>query len=161
MKTVLAPVDFSTVTNRVIADAIKLARPLKGRIILLHVVPPPLAIRNVLPAVEDVKLRAQAASKEADQKLADLKRAFQRRFPSIGLVHVIGAPVASIIEQARALEAAYIVIGSHGHTAAYDMVMGSVASGVIKDAPCPVLVIPPISAQGAVSTRSGPTAVTA
>ena len=161
MKTVLAPVDFSAVTNRVIADAIKIARPLKGRIILLHVVPPPLAIRNVLPAVEDVKMRSHAASKEADQKLSDLKRAFQRRFPSIGLIHVIGAPVASIIQQARELEANYIVIGSHGHTAAYDMVMGSVASGVIKEAPCPVLVIPPLSAQGAVSARAGAAAATA
>lgn len=160
MKTVLAPIDFSPVTNRIIADAIKLARPLKGRIILLHVVPPPLAIRNVLPAVEDVKMRAQAASKEADQKLADLKRAFQRRFPSIGLVHVIGAPVASIIDQARTLEADYIVLGSHGHSAAYDMVMGSVASGVVKQAPCPVLVIPPISTLGEAGAGPGPTAAT-
>ena len=56
---------------------------------------------------------------------------------------------------AQKLGAEYIVIGSHGHSAAYDVLMGSVASGVVKKSPCSVLVVPPISAE--VKAETGPT----
>jgi universal stress protein A len=35
------------------------------------------------------------------------------------------------------------VLGSHGHTAFYDLLVGSTAAGVLKHAPCPVVVVPP------------------
>jgi nucleotide-binding universal stress UspA family protein len=35
-----------------------------------------------------------------------------------------------------------IVIGSHGHGALYHLFAGDVASGILKDAKCPVLVVP-------------------
>jgi nucleotide-binding universal stress UspA family protein len=154
MKTVIAAVDFSSVTNRIADEAIKLARLLKGRVVFLHVVPPPLAIRNILPAIEDVKLRTKSEGREADEKLAALKHAFQRKFPKIDLVRITGAPVTSIAEQARELGVEYIVIGSHGHTAVYDIVMGSVASGVVTKAPCPVLIVPPVSAVAELNPQS-------
>lgn len=147
MKTVIAPVDFSPVSNRVVNAAIKLARLLKGRLVLLHVVPPPLAIRDALPAVEDVALKSKSAGREADKKLADLKAAFQRKFEPIEVVRLTAPPVAGIVEEAQKLEAEYIVIGAHGHSAVHDVIMGSVASGVMKKAVCPVLVVPPIAAQ--------------
>jgi nucleotide-binding universal stress UspA family protein len=161
MKTVIAPVDFSIVTNRIITEAIKLARLLKGRVVLLHVVPAPLPIRNVLPAVEDVKLRMMSTGREAEEKLSELKRAFQRKFPAIDLVRVTGSAVACIVEQAQTLSADYIVIGSHGHSAAYDVLMGSVASGVMKKSPSPVLVVPPVTAGVKAKTRSTAAAVPA
>ena len=35
-------------------------------------------------------------------------------------------------------------MGSHGHTALYDLLAGSTATGVIKRAPCPVVIMPPV-----------------
>jgi nucleotide-binding universal stress UspA family protein len=58
-------------------------------------------------------------------------------------VHVVGSPVPEIIEQAKTCAADYIVIGSHGHTAFYDLLVGSTANGVLKRAKCPVLIVPP------------------
>jgi Universal stress protein family len=46
---------------------------------------------------------------------------------------------------ARPLEAAYIVLGSHGHTALYELIVGGTAAGILRDASCPVLIIPPPS----------------
>src|SRR4051812_32015198 len=147
MKTVIASVDFSPVTNRIVDAAIKLARSLKGRVVLLHVVAPPAAIRDVLPAIEDVALHAMSSRNEADRKLGELKHSVQRRFPGIDLVRLSGSPVTCIVEEARRRTADYVVIGSHGHSAVYDALIGSVAMGVMKKAPCPVVVVPPISAQ--------------
>jgi hypothetical protein len=36
----------------------------------------------------------------------------------------------------------HYVIGSHGHTAFHDLLVGGTASGVLKRATCPVVVVP-------------------
>jgi nucleotide-binding universal stress UspA family protein len=33
-------------------------------------------------------------------------------------------------------------MGSHGHTALYDLIAGSTTTRVLKGAPCPVVVVP-------------------
>lgn len=144
MKTVIAAVDFSSNTNRVALAALKLGRLLKGKVLFLHVVPPPAAIRDVLPAVEDVELRTLSTGHDADKKLAELKHTFQRKFRPIECKRSVGVAVATIVDEARNAGAEYIVLGSHGHSAVYDALLGSVATGVARKAPCPVLVIPPL-----------------
>ena len=49
----------------------------------------------------------------------------------------------AILAKARSARAAYIVMGSHGHGAIYDLLVGSTTHGVLMNAPCPVLVVPP------------------
>ena len=51
--------------------------------------------------------------------------------------------MANIIEQAQKSRAAYIVMGSHGHSALYDLLAGSTTTGVLKRSTCPVLIVPP------------------
>ncbi|HSH76231.1 MAG TPA: universal stress protein [Longimicrobiales bacterium] len=53
-----------------------------------------------------------------------------------------GPTVETILEQAQKLEAGLIVVGSHGHGAAYDLTVGSISSGLIRRSPVPVLVVP-------------------
>jgi nucleotide-binding universal stress UspA family protein len=58
-------------------------------------------------------------------------------------VLLTGSPTLQIVDQARKLDANFVVLGSHGHSALYDLLAGSTASGVLKKSPCPVVVIPP------------------
>ena len=146
MKSILVPVDFSAVTSRVVDSAIKLARMAKARVVLLHVVPSPSVIRNVLPAVEDVRMRQASTGHQAEKKLIELKRAFRRKCSNIELVHLTGSAASRIVAHAQTIGATHIVLGSHGHSALRDALVGSVASSVIKTAPCPVLVIPALNA---------------
>lgn len=146
MKSILAPVDFSAVTPRVVDAAIKLARTLHARVVLLHVVPQPAAIRNVLPAVEDVRMRTKAVEHDAAKQLLELKRASRRRLRELEVLHLCGPAAKQIVAQARDQKAVYIVLGSHGHSALRDALVGSVAGAVIKTAPCPVLIVPPARA---------------
>ncbi|TFG65934.1 MAG: universal stress protein [Gemmatimonadales bacterium] len=55
---------------------------------------------------------------------------------------VQGPTVDTILRQAEKLEADLIVVGSHGHGAMYDMLVGSISAGVIRRSTVPVLVVP-------------------
>jgi nucleotide-binding universal stress UspA family protein len=55
---------------------------------------------------------------------------------------VTGLAAEAIAEAARRFAADYIVMGSHGHTAFYDLVIGSTTHGVIQRAKCPVVIVP-------------------
>ena len=142
MKTVLAPIDFSAVSERVIARAIGLARATDARLVLLHVVSPVHAVgRNLVLTVAGAEYLA-AADKSVGQRLAKLQRSLRDDGVTAHVIHVIGDPRECIIEQAERLGADYIVMGSHGHSAFYDLLVGSTASGVLKRAVCPVVLVP-------------------
>ena len=53
----------------------------------------------------------------------------------------VGEPAAAIVKAAKDWPANMIVIGSHGRHGARRALLGSVAEIVMRDAPCPVLVI--------------------
>jgi nucleotide-binding universal stress UspA family protein len=59
----------------------------------------------------------------------------------------IGAPHTSIVEVAEREGADLIVMATHGRTGLSHILLGSVTEKVVARAPCPVLVIPRISAQ--------------
>ena len=50
--------------------------------------------------------------------------------------------IPHILKTAEEQRADFIVMGSHGHTAFYDFLVGSTTHGVLKSAPCPVVVLP-------------------
>ncbi|RMF20673.1 MAG: universal stress protein, partial [Cyanobacteria bacterium J083] len=53
-----------------------------------------------------------------------------------------GATVTTILQEAAKLQAEMIIIGSHGHSSLYKALLGSVSEGIIRQATCPVLIIP-------------------
>jgi nucleotide-binding universal stress UspA family protein len=143
MKTILAAIDFSRVTPRVINAAVQLAQALGGRVVALYSVPPPPPIATELASLgAPVVFTPDDLARAAGQHLLRLRRDLKRRGLSIETVCATGFAVTQIVAQAKRLRASYVVIGSHGHTAFYDLVVGSTTSGVLKRAPCPVVVIP-------------------
>jgi nucleotide-binding universal stress UspA family protein len=52
-----------------------------------------------------------------------------------------GAPAAEILRIAAEQQASLIVIATHGRTGLKRLALGSVAEQVIREAPCPVLVV--------------------
>jgi nucleotide-binding universal stress UspA family protein len=98
--------------------------------------------------IEDVVPLIEAAEKAATQLLAQWRDYLKSGEVSAKTVKIEGFPSKEIVDQAKALEADYIVMGSHGHTAFYDLLIGSTTSGVLKKAPCPVVVVPARPAPG-------------
>jgi nucleotide-binding universal stress UspA family protein len=55
---------------------------------------------------------------------------------------VSGLPARKILGEADRLEATLIVMGSHGHGALFNLLMGTVCNGVLRKSRCPVVVVP-------------------
>jgi nucleotide-binding universal stress UspA family protein len=142
MKTILTPVDFSNITSAVLREASSLARALNGRVVLLAVVQPPVVVSEYAVAMDNIAEITAAGEKNAALRLAKLEEELKTDFVSVESVEVVGAPVANILDQAEKYDADYIVMGSHGHTAFYDLLVGSTTHGVLMRAKCPVVIVP-------------------
>ena len=141
MKTILTPVDFSSATKSVVAEATALARALDGRVVLITVIQPPVFLSEYA-VLENIAEITVAGEKSAAKNLARLQADLEREGISTETLQFVGSPITHIVEQAAKLKADYIVMGSHGHTALYDLLVGSTTHGVLMRASCPVIILP-------------------
>lgn len=142
MKTILAPVDFSAVTDPVLETATSLAEAYEGRLVLLNIVQPPMITSEYGAGLENVQEVMLVSERAAAKNLAALQDRLTTRGIPLQVVQLTGAPIPLILDQARQSAADFIVMGSHGHTALYDLIVGSTTHGVLKGAPCPVIILP-------------------
>ncbi|SDR75737.1 universal stress protein [Opitutus sp. GAS368] len=144
MKAILVPVDFSAATTRVCDAACALAKITKARLVLLHVIEPPPVLLGDAYAFDAGALAAAvtAGEKYATRRLRALGRRCSGGQQAVQTVQITGRTVATILAKAASTKAAYIVLGSHGHGLAYDLLVGSTAQGVLRKARCSVLVVP-------------------
>lgn len=147
MTHLLAAIDFSPISLEVLKQAAALTRSMQGQLTLLHVAAPNPGFVGYEAGPQEVRdARADELRKEHQvlmKQATDLQQTGIKARPLL----VEGATVATILGQAAKLPADYIVIGSHGHGALYSALLGSVSSGVIASAPCPVIVVPHRSIQ--------------
>jgi nucleotide-binding universal stress UspA family protein len=138
----LVPIDFSGVSDLVISEAKQLACALKAKVWLIHIAEP-----------EPDFVGFEAGPKTVREQMARKYRAEHQKIQShAGVLHdagveaeallVQGGIIDSILEQAEKLDAAMIVMGSHGHTGLKRVVMGSIAEGVLRRASCAVHIVP-------------------
>jgi nucleotide-binding universal stress UspA family protein len=143
MKTILAPIDFSPVSDAVIDAAQLLARATSARIVVLSIAQPPIVTSDYGPMLENIGEIIAASEKTLARRLKQLvKRVSTPELP-VETVQLTGSPAGLILAQAKIEDADYIVMGSHGHTALYDLLVGSTTHQVLRKAPCPVLIVPP------------------
>lgn len=157
MKTILAPVDFSSATTAVAVEASAIARAVGGRVVLLSVIQPPAAVAEYAPLIQDIAEITAAGEKAAATKLARLQTQLQAEGLEADTAQVVGAPVQHIISEAERVDADYIVMGSHGHTALYELLVGSTTHGVLKRAHCPVVIVPPARVKAATADTAAAT----
>jgi len=142
MKTILTPVDFSGITDSVVAASADLARAHNGRVVLLNVTQPPIITSEYAPYLVNIGEIMLVSEKAAAKQLARLADRLKEQGIESDTLQFTGPPATHILKQAEELDADFIVMGSHGHTAFYDLLVGSTTHGVLLKAPCPVLVVP-------------------
>jgi nucleotide-binding universal stress UspA family protein len=129
---IFCPVDFSEVSRQALLDAAELARREEASLTVLHVRDDPTGTGRPLESETAEEFAAlEALRGEAEWIRGD----------RVGAV-VLSGPVASSIAQfASDTGADLIVMGSHGRTGIQRWSLGSVAEAVLRQAPCPVLVV--------------------
>lgn len=74
------------------------------------------------------------------EAIAAAEAALQQEGVSVEGFLVHGRPGSAIVDEAAAMEADLVVVGSRGHGSIATMLLGSTASEIVDHAPCPVLV---------------------
>jgi nucleotide-binding universal stress UspA family protein len=158
MKTILHPTDFSERSEFAFRLACALARDHGARLLVLHVVVP-----AVLYGEGMVVLPPESYQRQAEEKLQrlhpyDPKVAVESRVAE-------GDPTQEILRVAQEANCDLIVMGTHGWTGLGRFLMGSVAEGVVRKAPCPVLTVkmpmPQIKSSGEPTPEKGAEVVAA
>ena len=145
MKTIIAPIDFSKATASVIDAAVSLASALDGRIVLLHIVQPLIITSDYGLTMDNFQETIVSSEQHAARRLAELSESLRAKgVKNVETAQISGPARAGIVEQAKKFEADYIVMGSHGHTAFYDLMIGSTTQYVVQKAHCPVVIVPRI-----------------
>ncbi|GAB4166602.1 MAG: universal stress protein [Terrimicrobiaceae bacterium] len=145
MKTLLVPLDFSDATRPLLGQAASLAASLGARVILLHIIEP---IATAVPVGASMDVLTATPPPESidpaviEKRLEGLAQSLVPAPAAVDIRVVTGLAVDDIIQTARDENADYIVLASHGHGALYHLFSGSVVTGVLKHAPCPVVVVP-------------------
>jgi nucleotide-binding universal stress UspA family protein len=143
MKAILAAIDFSNVTNLVIAEAATLARALGGKVVLVTVLVEPVFLKEYAAPQKSIAKITVAHERAVRNRLAAVQERLQSEFVPAETVVRRGNAALHILEEAQKRDAAFIVIGSHGHTAFFELVLGSTTQAVLKRARQPVVIIPP------------------
>lgn len=145
MSTILVPVDFSDVTASVVATARRCATAFGSRLVLLNVAEPEPDFVGFEAGPPTVRVNVARDFRVEHQRLDALKAECAAAGGEVVALHIQGPIVEKILHEAATQQAELIVIGSHGHGALYDLLVGGVTHGVIKAARCPVVVVPALN----------------
>jgi nucleotide-binding universal stress UspA family protein len=126
----------------VVEEAGALAKRAGARVVLLHVEPPEPAFIGYEAGPQSVRDNVARGIRENDGRLHELRDRLRKKKIEAECLLIQGPAVEKILEESERLKAAYVVIGSHGHGALYDLVVGSVCDGVVRRSKCPVLIVP-------------------
>jgi nucleotide-binding universal stress UspA family protein len=140
-KHVLVAVDYSDCAFNALEIAADLAKSQHAAFDILNVIDPLQAIPPVVDPYGAIQPWLVALNEDAVKLLHDYTAAMQATGLTAKSTLLDGPPAVTIVEFARKISADLIVIGSHGRKGLSRMMLGSVAESVMRDAPCPVLVV--------------------
>jgi len=144
--TLLVPTTPTDIAPKLVATVCELARGLGADIEVLTVVPALDAVdpHTTLTPSDD------AVAKTLDQLTASTRAALAGPLAELeAAAHDVrvqvahGGPVDAILARAHEIDPDYLVMGTAGRTGMRRALLGSVAEGVLRKAPCPVVVVPP------------------
>jgi nucleotide-binding universal stress UspA family protein len=146
-QTIIHPTDFDEPSKEAFRVARHLAEALGARVIVYHLVPPPAVVTQDGRVVHDPKMADPV-------DLWSEYRRLQADTPEVPVEYAVavgdkGGAKDMLEAKIRELgESVLVVMGSHGRKGLRRLLWGSKAEEVVREVPCPVLVVksPPASA---------------
>ena len=138
---IFCPIDFSPGSREAFAKAVELARESNALLVLAHV-----SETAGWQAITGFPLAPEVVHKVAATEEAELakwkSRALELGVKEVAIRVLAGTPwdqILTAVGSDRAID--LIVMGTHGRTGLQHVLLGSVAERVVRQAPCPVLVV--------------------
>jgi nucleotide-binding universal stress UspA family protein len=144
-KTILVPHDFSSSANHAAAIARDESKLHGARLLLLHVIDFPTAIKPETVIVPDAtgapnNVREYAVS-AAETHLEDIVARLAKDGVTATSFIRVGNPIDEITRFIDEEKVSLVVMGTHGRTGLAHLLVGSVAERVVRMATCPVLTV--------------------
>lgn len=138
---ILVPVDFSEHADRGLAYGQALARRTGARLHALHVLPATFFPDAYFAEAAEIRAMVKAARERVPEELDRHVRRVLGEDTDVTIHLEAGAPAVTIAAVAEELGIDLLVMASHGRTGLDRMLIGSVAEGVVRRVPCPVLTV--------------------
>jgi len=155
---ILVCLDGSKLAEQIMPYATEEAIRFQGKLVLLQVVPEPVAFSPAIPGEAPVPLQAEImaeAMKEALSRARDylekLAAPLRKRGIQVETVATSGRAGEAILNYANTNSINLITIATHGRGGLRRAVFGSVADHVLRESGLPVLVIRPQHEKGDLS----------
>ena len=137
IQNIVVPIDFSAPSLMALKYAVELARPLRARLTLLHVLERQLPL-NVLTEADLGKIEADHRE-DAFRRLGTLLAPEDEDDLDVRLVLKVGNPRVEIEAAAEQLHADLVVLGTHGRGRLGRLMLGSVTEGLLRKLHIPVM----------------------
>lgn len=137
LKSIMVPIDFSNASTKALTYAVALAKQSGAKITPIFVVELPEVVGLFQLLLEEDEMKEACKGKV-------LKFLRKASVPHDVIADVLvrkGRPHHEITDAARTLKVDLIVISTHGYTGVNRAILGSVTERVVREAPCPVLVV--------------------
>ena len=139
---ILVAVDLSPASSRVVEAAGRVAKLTGAKVYVLHAAEPEPDFVGYDAGPEVVRTQVAQELRREHRDVQALAEKLRNDGLDATALLVRGPTVETTLKEADSLEAELIVVGTHGHGAVYDVLIGSYSAGIIRKSTLPVLVVP-------------------
>ena len=139
---ILVAVDLSPASEKVVEAAGTVAKLTGAAVYVLHAAEPEPDFVGYDAGPEVVRTQVAHELRREHREVQALAEKLRCDDINATALLVRGPTVETTLKEADNLEAELIVVGTHGHGAVYDVLIGSYSAGIIRRSKLPVLVVP-------------------
>jgi len=139
---ILVAVDLSPASEDVVEAARLIAEPIGATVYILHAAEPEPDFVGYDAGPEVVRTQVAQELRREHREVQALAEKLRNGGLNATALLVRGPTVETTLKEAESLKAGLIVVGTHGHGAVYDVLIGSYSAGIIRRSKLPVLVVP-------------------
>ena len=139
---ILACLDLSQSTEKVVEKAEEIAKAVSAKLWLLHVAEPEPDFVGYEVGPQSVRDSLSKKFHHEHRQIQEIAERMRKNGIETTALLVQGSTVGTILMKATTVSADMIVVGSHGKGPMSRLLVGSVSEGVLRKAHCTILVVP-------------------
>ncbi|MCK7593037.1 universal stress protein [Pseudomarimonas salicorniae] len=138
----LVALDLSGSSAQVLEVAKGMARATAASLWLLHVAEPEPDFVGYEAGPQVVRDQVAEAHRRDHGQIQAHARALRDEGMEVTALQIQGSIAQAILDEAERLAVDLIIMGTHGHGAVFDLIVGSTSQAVLRSSALPVLLVP-------------------